>query len=68
MIPQRKVTAGLIAGAIIGVSFWVAKLITGKPVPITLEEYSMLNVLVVFAVQWWVKNHPSAPVESDDTP
>jgi hypothetical protein len=64
---QRKVMYGVIAGAIIAVMMWIARLILGRPVPITPEEYGALQTVVVLVVQWWVRNHPDS-IPSDDAP
>ena len=60
-IPQRKVTAGVIAAAILYTILRVVELSTGKPVPLTADDAIIFQTVIVFLIQWAVKNPP--PVE-----
>lgn len=60
MAPERKVTAGVIAAAILYTVLRVAELATGKPVPITADDAIIFQTVIVFLIQWAVKNPPPA--------
>ena len=54
--PDRKVTTGMIAGAFLGTALWIAKLVLGKPVPITADEAVYAMTVIVFVLQYWTRN------------
>lgn len=52
MKPTNKVTAGALAGAIVGIATWAADAFAGVKVP--AEVAVSMSVVVTFAVQWFV--------------
>jgi hypothetical protein len=53
-VPQRKVVAGGLAGAISAIAVWVLEATTGIVVP--AEIALSINTIFVFGVQYFVKN------------
>ncbi len=63
MVPQRKVTAGVIAAAILYTILRVAEIVTGKPVPLTADDAVIMQTVLVFLIQWMVGNKDQLPAE-----
>ena len=61
MTPERKVTAGAIAAAILYTILRVAEMVTGKPVPITADDSIVFQAVIVFFVQYLVTNRKDVP-------
>lgn len=55
-IPQRKVTAGAIAAAVLFTILRVVELVTGKPVPVTADDVVIFQMVLVFVIQYLVPN------------
>lgn len=62
-MPQRKVTAGVIAAAVLYTILRVAELVTGKPVPLTADDAVIFQTVLVFLIQWMVGNRDQLPRE-----
>ncbi len=62
MKPSNKVTAGVIAGAVVLIAAWAARAFAKVEIPIDIQ--AALQILVTFGVQWAV---PDAPGDAQDT-
>ena len=64
LMPERKVTAGVIAAAILYTILRVVELVTGKPVPVTADDALIFQTVIVFLIQYAVRNRKElAPAE-----
>jgi hypothetical protein len=68
MIPQRKVTAGAIAAAVLYTIIRVVELITGKPVPMTADDAVVFQGVIVFLLQYVIRNPEAATAGTPQPP
>ncbi len=59
MKPDRKVTAGLMAGAVMTILAWVSKTFAGVEIP--AEVALAGSTVIVFFLQYYVPNPPESP-------
>lgn len=59
MKPDRKVTTGLMAGAVMTILAWISKTFAGVEIP--AEVALAGSTVIVFFLQYYVPNPPESP-------